>query len=59
MVRGDYNEKSLEHCIDTVLILAQGEMQKRIDVYKTDVNKNPRFIHDFFPLPVLKPQKKL
>ena len=40
-------------CIDLVLHFAEEAMKDRIYVYKTKENEKPKWIHDFFPLPLL------
>jgi len=45
---GGYKPETPKEFVDIVLSLVQEEMQKRIDVYKTEKNSNPKTIHDFF-----------
>jgi hypothetical protein len=54
IARGEFKPESPDSCVDIVLLLAQNMMQERVDIYKTEKNKSPKYIHDFLPLPNLK-----
>ncbi|MDR0495351.1 MAG: hypothetical protein LBG95_06975 [Treponema sp.] len=53
IVRGEYKPESPEKCVETALILAYNMMRDRIDVYKTEKDKDPKRVYESYPLPVL------
>ena len=57
IVNNDYKPQSAESFIENVLVLAEELMQERIDIYRTEKDKDPKRLHDFFPLPFFPARK--
>ncbi|MDR0513389.1 MAG: hypothetical protein LBG93_09905 [Treponema sp.] len=54
IVNGEYKPDSLEICIEIAIQTSEKNMQAYIDTYKTEKHKSPKYVHDFFPLPLLR-----